>query len=293
MNDIQIVANVRPAEIESNLADLDAAIENQMKAYETLEVTEDNITERKSDVATLRKIKGAIEDRRKEIKRDYDGPLKEFESKVKVVTAKLDKQINRIDGDIKAFDKKRVEEKQAHIQAIYDQNIGEYAEYLPLSIIKSSKWDNKTCGDNEIISDIQTMVMKVRSGLEAIRALRSEIEDKLISIYKATGNSLNVAIQKNGDYIEAKKAAEESLRREKEEAKKAEEARKAEEAKREEERRIASEKAWDDKEQIPAEPVKKFDAMNEPVWSIEIIGADNIDYVRMFLEVKNIKYKEV
>lgn len=293
MNDIQIVAQVRPAEIESNLADLDAAIENQMKAYETLEVTEDNISERKSDVATLRKIKGAIEDRRKEIKRDYDGPLKEFESKVKVVTAKLDKQINRIDGDIKAFDRKRIEEKQAHIQDLYDQNIGEYAEYLPLNIIKSSRWDNKTCSDNEIISEIQTAVMKVRSDLEAIRALRSEYEDKLISIYKATGNSLNIAIQKNADYIEAKKAAEESLRKEREEAKQAEEARKAEEARLEEERRIASEKAWDDKEQIPAEPVKKFDAMNEPTLTITVKGPEDIEALRNFLEFSGIEYTEV
>ena len=214
MNDIQIVAQVRPAEIESNLADLDAAIENQMKAYETLEVTEDNISERKSDVATLRKIKGAIEDRRKEIKRDYDSPLKEFESKVKVVTAKLDKQINRIDGDIKAFDRKRIEEKQAHIQDLYDQNIGEYAEYLPLNIIKSSRWDNKTCTDNEIISDIQTDVMKVRTELDAIRALGSEIEDKLIETYKANGNNLAAAISRNNQHIESKKIAEENLKKE-------------------------------------------------------------------------------
>lgn len=285
MNDIQIVAQVRPAEIESNLADLDAAIENQMKAYETLEVTEDNISERKSDVATLRKIKGAIEDRRKEIKRDYDSPLKEFESKVKVVTAKLDKQINRIDGDIKAFDRKRIEEKQAHIQDLYDQNIGEYAEYLPLNIIKSSRWDNKTCTDNEIISDIQTDVMKVRTELDAIRALGSEIEDKLIETYKANGNNLAAAISRNNQHIESKKIAEENLKKEAE--------RKAEEARLEEERRIASEKAWDDKEQIPAEPVKKFDAMNEPTLTITVKGPEDIEALRNFLEFSGISYTEV
>jgi hypothetical protein len=261
-----------PGEIAFDFAGLEEQITEWMGAYKDLEVTEDNLQERKKDIATLRKIRTAMDDRRKEIKKEYDAPLKEYEDKVKKLTGIIGVEIDRIDGEVKAFDQKRIEEKQGHIRELYEQNVGEYAEYLPLDIIKSSKWDNKTCGDNEIVSEIQTLVIKVRNDIAAIKALGSEIEDRLLSAYKASGNNLAYAIQKNSEYIETKRIAEERI-------------------KEEQARKIASEKQWDDKEQIPQEPAKGF--MNEPVFCIRVTGLDNIDQLKEFLKFTGIEYEEV
>lgn len=282
MNELIVQATMTPGEIKSNLDDLAVALTNQMEAYKDLEVTEDNIPERKADLATLRKESKAIDDRRKEIKKEWDKPLKEFEAKVKSVTDIIDAQIQRIDGDIKEFDRKRIEEKQAHIKELYDKEIGEYAEYLPLSIIKSSKWDNKTCSDNEIISDMQEMTMRVKSDLAAIDGLQSEIKDKLLSVYKASGNNLSAAIQRNTEYLEAKKAAEERLKAEAEARQKAEEAKKAEEQK---------------PEPIPApvvcQPAEPVNVWDEPILTIRVKGMDSIEALKMFLEASEIEYEEV
>lgn len=285
MNEIEVRVEQKPGEIKSNLDELAAALRNQMQAYEELEVTEDNIPERKSDLATLRKMSKAIDDRRKDIKREWDKPLKEFEAKVKDVTDIIGVQITRIDGSIKAFDQKRIEEKQAHIRELYDEAIGEYAEFLPYEVVKSDKWNNKTCSDNEITFDINELVMKVKTDLAVIKALKSEFEDKLISAYKSSGNNLAVAIQKNTDYQEAKIATEKALK-EAEERKAREEAERAAQAAESQKMAVVDTKT--------GEVVGEIDfPMNPPVMVIRVEGEENIDALKDFLELSGIEYEEV
>jgi len=258
MEDKNLLVEYTRGTITCDFSEIEEELRLQMTAYADLEVTEDNIPERKKDVATLRKIKTAVEDKRKEIKKEYSKPLAEFEAKVKQVTGIIDEQIVRINSGLDEFDKKRIQEKREHIKELYEKEAGEYAEFLPLEIIRSSRWDNKTCTDNEIISEIQTAKLKVRADIEAIKALGSDIEEKLIITYKENGNSL-AAIQQNNAYLEGKKAGE----------------------------KVAPTACQ------PAEPVKVWDAMNEPVWTIRITGLDAIDKAKGLLAFNGIEYQEV
>lgn len=215
MNELEVKVKQTPGKIEANFKEIKLALENQMQAYEALEVTEDNLTERKADVATLRKIRGAVEDKRKEVKKAFEAPLKDFESEVKEVTGILDKQIDRLVKDMDVFEQKRIAEKQAHIKELYEQTVGEYAEFLPLPVIRSEKWNNKTCKDNDIVYDIQERIVRVRGDLETIKALGSEFEDKLIAYYKASGNDITAVIKRENDLKEAKRAAEARVEAEK------------------------------------------------------------------------------
>ena len=269
MEELRLEVQCDPGILNCNFDKVEDALRNQMQAYEELEVTEANLAERKKDVTTLRKIRDAVETERKNTKNRFQAPLKEFEAKVKNLTAILDEQINRIDGQIKEFDRKRVEEKQAHIKDLYDANIGEYALYLPLSVLKSSKWDLKTYADNAIISDIQTAKLKVMADIQAIQALGSEIEDQLFKCYRQNGNNLAAAIKRNSDYIEAKRAAEERV--------KVETAFKADVAPVEK-----------------SEPVKEELPFPEEVsLTVKVTGDDNVDALRTFLEASGIEYEEV
>lgn len=285
MNDFIVEVKQQPGSIVCNFDEIESALKNQMQAYADLEVTEDNIPERKKDIATLRKIKDAVDTKRKEVKRAYSEPLTEFETKVKNLTGILDTEIIRIDRDIKEYDRKRIEEKQIHIKELYEQHVGEYAEYLPLSIIKSSKWDNKTCLDNEIISDIQTARLKVRGDIQAIKALGSEIEEKLLATYKQNGNNLAAAIKRNADYLDAKKAAEERMRAQEEARKAAEEAQRAAELVKNT-TPAADELPFPDVAPSIPEPY-------EPVIVIRVSGIENIDALRTFLDMSNIPFEEV
>lgn len=285
MNDLQVQTKITPAKITSNFDEIRAGLEVQMEAYKTLEVTEDNIAERKADVATLRKIRAAIDDKRKSVKTEYNKPLSEFEAEVKSVEGIIDEAINHITTGLNEFEQKRIAEKRKEIEEIYTAEIGDLAEFLPLNIIRSSKWENKTFGKNEIISEIQEMKMRVERDLEAIKALGSDIEEKLIQTYKGNGNNLAAALQKHTDYMNAKKDAEERVRKEAEE--------KA--------RREAEEKARKEAEAVPVpevapticQPAESVPVWDEPTLTIRVKGAENIDALKTFLDMSEIEYQEV
>ena len=281
MDELRVETHLKTGEIACNFDDLETALREQMQAYADLEVTEDNIPERKKDVATLRKFKDALDTRRKEIKADFNKPLKEFEERVKRLTGIIDTEVDRINEGLSAFEQKRIEAKKVHIKELYDKECAGYEEFLPLNTIYNSKWENKTCTDNEIISEMQEKVLRVKSDIEAIKGLNSEIEDKLIEKYKATGNYLAAAIAKNTEYMDTKRMAEERAKAEAEAAK-----RMAEEAQR---------TTVDVTVAQPIDDVRitQVPMSNLPSLTVRVFGNEDIEALRTFLKMSSINYEEV
>lgn len=278
MNKIEVKVTQTAGVIESNFEEIKEALGLQMTAYLELELNVGNIKERKADLATLRKIRKAVDDRRKEVKKTFNKPYEEFESKVKEVLAVIDEPINMIDAGLKGFEEKRIAEKIEHAKQIHAEQVGEFSEYLPFSASYKSTWKNATCSDNEIISDIQEQVIKVKNDLNVIKGLHSEIEEQLLEAYKTTGN-LAAVVQKNTEYIEIKRQIE-----------LAEQQKKEEDAAR---------------ETAKAEPVAEPVAEKEPTTETEplevpaeegkvtfTVSAWDAANVRQFLEFNEIEYTE-
>ena len=285
MEELKIKVEQKPGVISANFDEIKEALDVQMTAYEDYTVTEDGIPEAKKDVATLRKIRTAIDDRRKEIKKEFSKPLTDFETEVKEMLSIIDKPINLINEKLDAFEVARKEEKKKHLEELYRQNIGELEEFLPFSKIYNPKWENKTVTDKDIISELSEHKAVIRSNLDAIRALSSEIEGECIKAYKVAGNDLAAAIKKNSDYLAAKQMAEQRVREEQE--------RKArEEAERQ--AQIEAERKEEVKEVPIVESVTEDLAVaNEQVVSFVISGKDNIEKARMILNLEDIPYKEI
>lgn len=208
-----------PATFDVNFGEIKQALEEQMRVYKELELTEEAIPERKSDVALLRKMRGAIDTRRKEIKAEFNKPYAEFEAKVKELISLIDEPIELIDTALKEFDAKRIAERQDHLRELYNDNIKGYAHILPFETLKGKSWDNKTKSDKDIIDEIQIAVISVENDLLAIRNMGSPIEDELIGMYEKTRN-LPAVIKRAADFLkdreliekaeeESRKAAEE------------------------------------------------------------------------------------
>jgi len=205
----------KPILIRGNWDEMQEAISNMMQAYAGLEVTEENIPERKKDVATLRKMKKAIDDKRKSVKKDYETPLKRFEGRCKELTGIIDAEIERINNDLSAYEAKRRAEKRVVIRALYDEHIDGFAEFLPLDSIYDEKWENKTCSEKEIISDIQSEKLRVKQDLQTIQIAAGEFADECLEWYKKCGCNLPAAMQRLEDLKSAKDRAEAVLRAEK------------------------------------------------------------------------------
>ena len=268
----------QPAQIVGNFDEVRAGLENMMQAYVGLEVTEDNIPERKKDVATLRKMKTAIDDRRKAVKKEYEAPFKAFETKCKELTGIIDKQVDRINGELNVYEEKRKADKRLKIAQIYAQNIGEYVDFLPLARISDPKWENKSYSDNDIAAEIQTARLKVQQEVALIRKQCGEWAADCVEAYRLNGNDINAAFNRKNDLESARQRAEEEARK------------KAEEA--------ALEKI---KEVIPPiEDVKKM-MENAPImaattptigYTFTVFNHDDYESVKAYMEMFEIEYME-
>lgn len=283
----EININVTPTlgVIEFNNEELKEALALQMTAYENLEITEQNIPESKADLAVLRKIREAVETERKRIKKEFTKPLDDFEGKCKELTQIIDKPIKMINDKLTGFEEKRKEEKRKHLKELYESNIKEYGEFLPYDKIYNPKWENKTSTDKDVISDISEAITVVRSDLDSIKAMESEIEDKCIEAYRAAGNDIKAAIKKNSDYLAAKQMAEQRVREE------------AERKAREEAERQAQVEA-ERKEEVKEVPIvetvtEDLKVANEEVVSFVVSGKENVEKVRLLLNLEDIPYEEV
>lgn len=268
----ELVVTQKNGSIECNFTDIKAELQLMMSAYTSLEITEEGIKEAKKDLATLRKIKTAVDGKRKEVKASFMQPYTAFENDVKDLISVIDEPISMIDGKLKEFEVKRIQEKQIHLKELYDENIGEFSEYLPFEAVKNPKWDNSSYSDKDVKYDLSEAIMKVRSEINAIKALNSEIEEECLKVYKNSGNSLTAAIQKNTDYQNAKVLAQKKL---------------------EEEKRA---------EQIKEEPLveKKEESVEQVVlpeettfFTFRVYGEENIQKVKEYLDFADIEYKGV
>ena len=124
-----------PKEIGFNFEELKAELSERLEYYNGLVVTETTIKEGKAERAKLSKLREAVEAKRKEVKRECMAPYTDFERKVKELVTIIDAPIAAIDGQIKAFDDLRREEKRAEIQRAYEAIVpGEQRDIIPLEL---------------------------------------------------------------------------------------------------------------------------------------------------------------
>ena len=209
MNELQIT--FKEGTISTNLASLKDELKEIASKYDGVVVSEDAVPIAKKDLAELRKLSREIDDRRKQVKKEWNKPFTEFESEVKSALEILNEPISLIDGQIKEFERQQKADKEQHCRELFDANIGEYADYIQFSDVFKDVWLNKTTIDNEILSDISGARLKVSTDLEAIKALNSEFEDEVIAEYKRT-HELSLAIQRNSQLVSAKQIAEQKVK---------------------------------------------------------------------------------
>ena len=237
MNEPQVIVTQKPAEISFNFNEIKQGLSEQMEIYKSMEVTEDVLVERKKDVATLRKIAKAIDDKRKEVKSNYMIPYDEFEKKAKELIEIVNKPIDLINKQVKEFDEKQKTEKKIKAFEYFESNVGDVD--IIFEEVFSPSWLLSATSFKSIKSDIDTAISDRKADIETIKAMESEVEEKAMATYKST-KRLADALKVINEYKAQKEAileAEKRRIRDEEERRKREEERKA----REEQERLARE----------------------------------------------------
>lgn len=96
----------------------------------------------------------------------------------------IDKQIEEISGQVKAYDTRWKEEKRQRIEAeIYAPMIGDLADLVPYNRLHEAKWLNRTASDSQISEALGAKIDRINAGLFAINNM--ELEPDLAAAVRA------------------------------------------------------------------------------------------------------------
>lgn len=114
LTNIVIKANV--GSIEANFNVIKSDLEKHLKTYEGLVVEEGNLGDYKKDKIALNKLANAIDDKRKEVNKVMEAPIKAFGKEMKDLHSKVKVQVKNLETQIKFFEDNKKQEK---LNAIY------------------------------------------------------------------------------------------------------------------------------------------------------------------------------
>lgn len=211
--------NVQP--VEWNYAELKKWLEDGLALYRGRVYGDAEIAEAKKDAADLRKLAAKIDDRRKEMKRQYLKPYEEFEKQAKELTGLIQAQVDEIAAQVKAFDEERRARKLEQIRAIYAEIFGDLAELVPLEKFMPPKWLNVTTTRMpQIEAELRAREGSISAALSSIKALGldSETEAHITHVYLETLDLSRALAEKTRIEDERAKLAEYEAKRQREAA---------------------------------------------------------------------------
>ena len=196
-----------PKVIGFNFEELKAELTARLDYYNSLVVTEDTIKEGKVERAKLSKLREAVEAKRKEVKREYMVPYTDFENKVKELVAIIDAPIAAIDGQLKAFDDLRREDKRAEIRKAYETIVpAEIQAIVPLERIFDPKWLNATVKTKAVEAELTTMAQQTEDDLQVLDTVEPEFAAAVRARYMETLN-IGAALRYKQTLVAAAEAA--------------------------------------------------------------------------------------
>ena len=170
-------------EIKWNNEELKAAIAEKMKEYNGLVFTEETISEGKKDRANLNKLRGAIDDERKRVKKLCMEPYDKFEKEVKEVLALVDEQISAIDVQIKEVEQIKREEKRKAVRELFE-SIG-FQKFVTLEMIWDEKWLNASVALSKVENQMKETMYRIGEEVGTISRL-PEFSFEAMEVYKKT-----------------------------------------------------------------------------------------------------------
>lgn len=169
------------APVDFNYQELKKDIAEKTLPYKGLIVTEDAIPVAKSDLANLRKLEKAIDDRRKAVKKEFNAPYMEFEAKIKDILSDIQEAEANIDSQVKAFEQKEQDAKFAKIKQFFELTFHDFINDVRFETVYNPKWINKGCKMADIEEEIASSANRLYADIEVVKGLKSSHEISLLN----------------------------------------------------------------------------------------------------------------
>ena len=175
MQDLTIMTHQAPGIASfDNFEEIKAALETRLSAYQNIVYTEENLKTAKADKAALSRLKKALDDRRKEIKKVYMAPYLEIEGQIKELIALIDAPLVEIDGFVKQVELNEKAQKRLTIRGYYNEisgSLGTLAEQLFDSpAFFDSKWELKSTSVKTWQDAVKEKVTQAAHDLQTLQA---------------------------------------------------------------------------------------------------------------------------
>lgn len=260
-------------QIEWNFEELKKEITIRANEYVDLVYNDDQIKEAKKDRADMNKFKKALDDKRREVKKQLLDPYTEFEAQVKELIAIVDKAVSNIDGQIKGYEEQLRQQKEERCRSLYEELIGDMDRIISFEKCFNPKWLNKTTPEKAIREEILELKERVDKELKLVMADMSPYVFEMKEEYlKAFDFSAAMSLKQRLEETEKKKALfeeQERQRKAQEEERLARQAREVHEAGQSAD--AAPKQQEDKKEKVIAVTFRvvareeQFDALNEAI----------------------------
>jgi hypothetical protein len=216
MNTFDIIIE-NPEQGITNYEPIMAQAQEIAAVYGGLIVEPDAIKDAKSDCAMLRKMAKTASDMRIRITKEHAAKIAKTVEQLANIADTLNAAAAKIDGQVKAYDEQRKAARREEIKSIYAEEIGEFADMLPLRLLSRPQWENKSTTDKAIRDDISTAVINARQAVETIKGFGSKHEAAILAAYFENRNMMDaLATKKRLEDMDAameKRAAEEAERK--------------------------------------------------------------------------------
>nr|DAN16298.1 MAG TPA: Protein of unknown function (DUF1351) [Caudoviricetes sp.] len=271
-----------PEVIDFNFEELKEEITNKSALYKNMVYTDETIKDAKSDRALLNKFKTALEDKRKEVKKQCLEPYNQFEKQIKELVAIIDEPVKLIGEQITEFEDREKAEKHEQIIELF--NKAGFQSFVTLEQIYDPKWLNKSVSLKSIEEELTNTVYRIGHDVTTINSLK-EYSFEALEHYKKTLDLAGAIAegQRLADIQKRKLEHEAELKAREELAKKqAEERAKAEASLHEEPEEIAQE-----------EPQQAVEVKRQWIKFVALLSKDDALALKEFCDNRGIEIKSI
>lgn len=178
MNKLQLkVLETKPAVVSFNYDEISKYLDEVLKKYEGIVVTEDTVKDGKNVIADLRKGQKSLDEFRKKTKKELTGAVTEFENQCKELSKKFDEVINPINEQAEQFELKRKEKKRVEVQEVIKLVCElKHVEDLPLDERYLNKSMSLKAIKEDLLSVANQMLLEKANHKKNVSLIESKID---------------------------------------------------------------------------------------------------------------------
>ena len=180
--------------INFNFEELKNEITTKSELYKNMVYTDDTIKTAKEDRASLNKFIKALEDKRKEVKKQCLEPYNNFEKQVKELVRIINEPVTLIGEQITEFEEREKAAKREEVERLFNE--AGFEPFVKLEQIFDPKWLNKSSSLKSIATELKNIAERIKSDLAVLNEI-SEFQFEATETYKDTLDISKAIAEKN------------------------------------------------------------------------------------------------